>query len=125
MRSKLLTVFFGAMGLANVARALLAFRIGPAFESYALSFPLPILGGLYLLWGIGFLVFAALFWTKRALRWSLLPAALYQLTVWALRLFAYRSEYARNLWMINIALTAGFLLVVFVLSLNRNSVSSQ
>lgn len=121
MRRKLLSMFFGAVGLVNVARALLAFRIGPAFETYSLSIALPILGSLYLLWGVIFLVFSALFWKQRALRWVVLPTAIYQFTLWALHLFAYRSEYARSLWMRDSVLTAVFLLVVLALSAKRNT----
>lgn len=120
MRRKLLSVFFWMMGLANVARTVLAFLIKRAFESYSLSISLPIQGGLYLLWGVIFLVFGALFWKRRALCWAIPLAVVYQAILWVLHLF-YRSEYARALWMRDLVLTAVFLLVVFALSIKRNA----
>ncbi|MBN2003138.1 MAG: hypothetical protein JXA21_07245 [Anaerolineae bacterium] len=121
MRYRLLSVFWGILGLANVARAMLAFFLKPAFESYSLSVPLPIQGGVYLLWGVIFLAFGVLSWMQRALRWAIPLGVAYQTLLWMLHLFAYRSEYARNLWLRDAVLTAVFLLVVVALSIKGNT----
>ena len=52
-RWRILSILFLLVGLANLIRAGLRSYIAPALEDCDLSLPLPLLGGFYLLFGLG------------------------------------------------------------------------
>lgn len=108
----LLALFWLVFGLANLLRAGIAHRLGGTLALYTPAVSLPFLGWLYAGWGAAFLIGAALAWQHRGLRWAIPLALAYQATGWALRLCAYRAEYARALWARDAVLTALFILVV-------------
>jgi len=114
-RWRILALFFLLAGLANLIRARMAFYVTPALEGYALSVPLRALGGFYLGWGVLFGAIAILFWLRRALSWAIPVAVVYQVTLWTLRIFAYRSEYARALWTRDLVIAVLFMVMVMVL----------
>lgn len=116
MYTHILALWWLFLGLTNGARAILAFSLSPVLKMYALSIPWPILGGLYALWSGVFLGLSRYFWRKRTSRWALPIALAYQATTWALRIFAYRSDYARNLWARDLILTGLFLGAVYRLA---------
>ncbi len=94
----------------------MALYIAPALEGYAISVSVPFLAWFYLGWGVAFLIMGVLFWMRRALRWAKLAAVFYQATLWGLRFWAYRSEYAHMLWGRDLLLTILFFGVTLVLS---------
>jgi hypothetical protein len=123
-----LVIVFLILGVANVVRAGMAAYVAPVFQGDAgwpLSLPITVLGGIYLFWGVAFVVGAILVSLKRPLggrrsdrlsvRWAVIIAIVYQGTLWALRLLAYRSPYAQSLWMRDGVLTGFFLATVAIL----------
>ena len=105
------------LGLANGVRAVMAFFLTPALQPYDLSIPLPFLGGLYALWCVLCLIVCAAVWLRWPIRrWTLPAAVAYQITLWALRIFAYRSDYARSLWIWHLILTVLFLGMMYIFS---------
>jgi len=118
-RWHILALLFLLVGLANLIRARMAFYIPPVLEGYTLSVPLPALGGFYLGWGMLFGVIAIFFWLRRALGWAIPVAVVYQVTLWMLCIFAYRSEYARALWARDLVMTGLFMVVVIVLARDK------
>lgn len=115
-RRRILAVVFLLMGLANLLRAGLVPEALTVLEPEMLSLPLPLLGGLYGLFGLGFIVLAILSWLDRAEAWSFPFAVVYQLVLWIIRFIGYRSPFAQSLWARDLLLTLLFLVVVFVLN---------
>ena len=115
----LLLILYIVLGLANVTRGVLAFRVGPVLAPAAPSLDLSVLGGIYIGWGavllgIGIGCFKR---TSVRSRWVLRGSAvIYQLTVWIIYLVGDRSTYARGLWGRDLVLTILFLGVVCVLT---------
>lgn len=117
--SWLLLVFYILLGLANIARGVLAFRVGPVLAPAAPSLDLSLLGGIYIVWGVALLGIGAGCARRRSsrARWTLFWAAVaYQLTGWIIRLVGDRSSYARSLWGRDLIVTLLFLGAIFVLS---------
>ncbi|MBN1876108.1 MAG: hypothetical protein JXA33_17930 [Anaerolineae bacterium] len=119
IRLRILAVFFGIVGFFNLIRASTVGYIAPALQSWELSVPLPFLGGLYGVWGGGFLVLAVLLWCQRARQWSFPVAFVYQVNVWILNLCAARSSYTRMIWRRDLVLTMSFLCFVVLLILPK------
>ena len=120
----LLTVLYGVVGGANIARGLLALTIASVFADQSLALPLLFLGVVYVIWGVGFIVVLALCWRRprlsaRARKIALGVAPAYQATIWAIRLFGVRATQARRLWGRNLLLSAIFFSFVFVLTLKE------
>jgi uncharacterized membrane protein len=115
-RRRILAVLFLLMGLANLLRAGLVPEVLTVLEPEMLSLPLPLLGGLYGLFGLGFIVLAILSWLDRAEAWGFPFAVVYQLVLWIIRFIGYRSPFAQSLWARDLLLTLLFLVVVFVLN---------
>jgi hypothetical protein len=119
LASWLLLILYGVLGIANVTRGVLAFRVAPVLASAAPSLDLSVLGGIYVGWGV-VLLGSGIACFKRASagwRWVLRGSAIaYQLTIWIIRLMGDRSTYARSLRGRDLALTILFLIVVFVLT---------
>jgi len=115
-RRRILAVLFLLMGLANLLRAGLVPEVLTVLEPEMLSLPLPLLGVLYGLWGLGFLALAILSWLGRARTWAFLIAIVYQLVLWIIRFIGYRSPFAQSLWARDLLLTLLFLVVVFFLT---------
>jgi len=108
-RRHVLTALFLFVGFANFLRVGVALYVAPVLGDWALSLSLPLLGGLYFVWGSAFLLLAMLICFKRAQRWALPFAVAYQAAMWTVRLFAYRATYARSLWGRDLFLTVLFL----------------
>lgn len=112
-RRRLLALFYGAIGGANLIRAALAPQVAPTLTDWSLSLPLKWLAAFYLAWGVAF-VGAAFLVLRRArhdgqLRWVLPLAGSYQLALGVLALSAARASYARSLWARDLLLTGIFL----------------
>lgn len=115
-RRRILAVLFLLMGSVNLLRAGLVPEALTVLEPEMLSLPLPLLGGLYGLFGLGFMVLAIPVWLGRAMTWAFPFAVVYQLVLWIIRFIGYRSPYAQSLWARDFLLTMVFLVVVFVLT---------
>ncbi len=115
----LLLILYVVLGLANVTRGVLAFRVGEVLAPAAPSLDLSVLGGIYIGWGVVLLSVGigcfrrTSMRSRRVLRGS---AAAYQVTAWIVRLMGDRSTYARSLWGRDLVLTILFLGVVLVLT---------
>lgn len=108
------------MGLANLIRAGLTLYIAPAMEGWTLSLPLPLQGALYLVIGLGFIATAIVYWRRKTHRHALKIAIAYQAMLWIVHIATDRSEYARNLYLRDAALTLAFLVLVALLTYNKN-----
>ncbi len=115
-RYRLLATLFLLLGLANLLRAGLVPEVLTVLEPEMLSLPLPLLGGLYGFFGLGFIVLAILSWLGRARAWAFEFALVYQLALWIIRFVGYRSPLAQSLWSRDLLLTVLFLVVVFFLT---------
>ncbi len=115
-RYRLLATLFLLLGLANLLRAGLVPEVLTVLEPEMLSLPLPLLGGLYGFFGLGFIVLAILSWLGRARAWAFGFALVYQLALWIIRFVGYRSPLAQSLWPRDLLLTVLFLVVVFFLT---------
>ncbi|MGC9398659.1 MAG: hypothetical protein ACP5HM_05940 [Anaerolineae bacterium] len=115
-RFRLLAVLFLLLGLANGVRAALAFRVQSTLRPETLSLPLPLLGGLYGFFALGFLGVTFFLWTGRTARIGRLFAVTYQLTLWTIRLLGYHSPYHQALWARDLVFTALFLTAVWILT---------
>ncbi|HNT78309.1 MAG TPA: hypothetical protein PKH77_25135 [Anaerolineae bacterium] len=107
-----LALFWLLFGIANLFRAGTAYRLIETLTAYPLAAPLPALIGFYTMWGAAFLFGAAWTWQRRMARRALPLALSYQAALWALRLSAYRADYARHLWGRDALLSGLFVLVV-------------
>ncbi|MBN1250033.1 MAG: hypothetical protein JXC32_20380 [Anaerolineae bacterium] len=115
--SWLLLVLYAALGIANVARGILAFAVHPVLADTT-SWPFWLLGVVYLAWGLALLAcgIVALRRLDRA-RWLIRAGAIaYQATVWLIHVFGDVSTHARRLWLRDLLLSLLFLAVVFVLT---------
>jgi hypothetical protein len=110
-----LAVLFLVLGLANLARAALVPSVAAALQGWALAVPLPLLGWIYGAFGVAFTVLAVALFRNRGVRWAFPLALGYQAVIWGLHL-AYRSAYARSLWVRDALLSALFLAAVGWLS---------
>ncbi|MGC9469515.1 MAG: hypothetical protein ACP5HS_13045 [Anaerolineae bacterium] len=118
----LLLILYVAIGLANVVRGVMAFVVAPILTD--LSLPLPVLGVVYLLYGVGFVSAGLIFLMRTgpfARRLVQGVALAYQLTFWLIRLLGVRSATARSLWPRDLFLTIAFLLVVFALTVTATA----
>ncbi len=118
-RQRVLAAFFFILGLANLVRAGMIPYVASVLTDWPLTVPLPLLGGVYVLWGLLFAALGVLLWVGKAHRLAPPAAVGYQLTLWILHGLAYASTYARELWPRDAALTAGFLLSVALLMRRR------
>lgn len=110
-----LLLLCGGLGIANVARGLLAISLQEVLPQTSL--PLWLVGWVYIAWGIAFLVCAVMaLWPKDRPRW-LLPGCgvAYQMTGWIVRILGDVSTYARQLWLRDAVLSLFFLVVVVLL----------
>jgi hypothetical protein len=105
-----------AFGAANLLRAGMTVYIAPALAEYPPSLSLPLLGSVYGLWGIIFLVAAVIAWRRKSTGGALGLALAYQAVLWTMNLLAYRSTYARSLWPRDLLLTLIFLGFVVLLA---------
>ena len=115
----LLLILHIVLGLANVTRGVLAFRVAPVLTPAAPYLDLSVLGGIYIGWGVVLLGIGIGCFKRTSVRsrWVLRGSAVaYQLTAWIIHLVGDRSTYARGLWGRDLVLTLLFLGVVFVLA---------
>lgn len=112
----LLLVLYAGLGLANIARGLLAFAVDQVLRET--SIPFWLLGLIYLVWGLVLLgcgLFA--FHREDRGRWIARGSAIgYQVTVWVIRLVGDVATHARRLWIRDLILSLLFVLVVFLLT---------
>lgn len=110
-------MLYAVLGIANVARGLLAIGVNPVLAGTT-SLPFWLLGLVYLIWGVAFLVCDAVALRRpdRARRSLRLCAVAYQATVWIIRVLGDVSTYARRLWLRDALLSLLFLVSVFVLT---------
>lgn len=116
---RLLLVLHIVLGLANVTRGVLAFKVGPVLAPAEPSLSLSLLGWIYILWGVVLLGIGIGCFRRTSIRsrWVLRGTAVaYQVTAWIIRLVGDRSTYARSLWGRDLVLTILFLGVVYVLT---------
>jgi hypothetical protein len=111
-----IVILWIVFGVANLLRAGITVYIAPALTEYPPAVPLPLLAGLYGLWGLIFLAAALLVWRRQRPRGAFILALLYQAVLWLLNLVAYRSTYARSLWPRDLLLTLIFLGLVALLA---------
>jgi hypothetical protein len=118
-RRRILALLFFAVGAANLVRAAMGIHVAPTLASWMLSLSPYTAAAFYLVWGLAFT--GATWATLKALpqgkplRWALLLAAGYQVSLWILNLSTYRASYARSLWGRDLILSAVFLVVVALL----------
>jgi hypothetical protein len=112
-----LLVLLVGLGLANMVRGVLAIVVAPVLAQAA-SVPFPMLGLVYVVWGILFLVCCYVVFRRpgRARQTVRGFAVGYQLTVWIIHIAGDASSYARQLWVRDLVVSLLFLLVVFVLT---------
>ncbi len=103
-------------GAANLLRAGMTVYIAPALAEYPPSLSLPLLAGVYGLWGVVFLAAALIAWRRKSTGGALGLALAYQAMLWIISLISYRSEYARSLWPRDLLLTFIFLGLVALLA---------
>jgi cytochrome bd-type quinol oxidase subunit 2 len=126
-------ILYGGLAIANIARGVLAIAVAPIFADQPITLPLPLLGVIYLIWGVGFAIAVYVYWhlskqpTRRrmpaqARRLTLGMALGYQATVWAIYLSGVRSTQARRLWTRNLLISALFLIVVILLTTTRSKI---
>jgi hypothetical protein len=115
--SWLLLILVTGAGVGNIARGVLAIRLVPVVADLT-SLPFNLLGLIYIVWGVAFLVlaFTLLRRPERGGRWVRLAAVAYQATVWGIRILGDVSTYARQLWLRDFILSLLFLLTVFALT---------
>ncbi len=116
-----LALFWLLLGIANLVRAAVAYRLTEALEAHPPAVALPLLGWVYAVWGAAFLVSAALTWRRRAQRGAVWLTLAYQAGLWIVRLGAYRSDYARSLWARDLLLTGLFILLIAWLTHDKQS----
>ena len=115
----LLLILYVVLGLANITRGVLSFRMGPVLAPAAPSLDLSVLGGIYIGWGVALVGIGIGCFRRASARsgWVLgASAVVYQLTVWTIRLVGDRSTHARGLWGRDLVLTILFLGMVFALT---------
>ena len=116
----LLPTLYALFGLANLVRGVLALRVATVFDRASLALSLPVLGVLYLFWAFAFLGVAVVLLWQFGRRFRLVTlgvAWLYQLTTWALRIWAVRSSPAQHLWARDLLLSIVFLAIATILGL--------
>lgn len=109
----------------NLVRASLSLYIAPALEGWTLSFPLPLQGALYLVFGLCFIIAAIIYWRQKHHRHALKLAIGYEAILWVVHITADRSEYARNLYLRDAFLTLILLSFVALLTTKKNHRKSQ
>jgi hypothetical protein len=115
-RVLVISIIWVIFGAANLLRAGMTIYIAPALAEYPPSLPLPLLGSVYGLWGMIFLVAAVMTWRRKTTGGALGLALVYQAVLWTMNLVAYRSTYARSLWPRDLLLTLIFLGFVVLLA---------
>ncbi|MGC9350160.1 MAG: hypothetical protein ACP5JG_18615 [Anaerolineae bacterium] len=137
LRLWLLTILYGVLGIANVARGVLALTLAPIFADQSMALPLPLLGILYLAWGAGFAATLVFYWRlsrrrsrrgrkvpERARKLALGVALGYQATIWMIYLFGARASHARRLWARNLLSTAVFIVAVTLLTARSSRIEN-
>ncbi|MGB9777083.1 MAG: hypothetical protein ACPLYD_11530 [Anaerolineae bacterium] len=108
-------VLIALIGLGNLGRAAMALYYARVLPDLPLTVPWAYLAGMGAFWGVGLMVCAVGLQLRRP--WSraatLTSATLYQAHVWLNHLLFDASDYARQTWPRNAALSALFLIVVW------------
>ena len=118
-RRWVLVGLYTLLAAVNLARGFLAFRLVPVFANWPLALPLPLLGVVYLSWGLLFLtilVAAVRRFDARTRRHIRVSGTLYQAVIWMIHVIGDRSSYARMHWWQDALMTAGFLATILWLT---------
>jgi hypothetical protein len=115
MKRWALSGLLGILGLANLFRAGMSFRMTIMFTKLNLAM-LPFLGGLYAILGIGLLALSIICWRRNRQCPAFFSVLGYEITIWIVRLAAYQSSYARSLWLRNAIFSLSFLVIIFILT---------
>lgn len=110
-----LVIAWIVFGVANLLRAVMTVYVAPALAEYPLSLSLTLLGSVYGLWGVIFLVAAIIAWRRESIGGALGLGLTYQIVLWVIKLLGYRSTYARSLWPRDALLTLFFLASIVLL----------
>lgn len=116
-----LIIVWIVFGAANLLRAGMATYIATALVGYPLSLSLPLLKGVYGVWGMIFLAAAVVTWRRQSTGSAPALALAYQATLWLLHLLGDRSAYARSLWPRDVFLTLVFLALIVLLAGRKKS----
>lgn len=111
-----ISIIWIVFGVANLLRAGMTVYIAPALVEYPPSLSLPVLGSVYGLWGMIFLVMAVIAWRRESVCGALGLALAYQIFLWMIKLIGYRSAYACSLWPRDALLTLLFLASIALLA---------
>ena len=115
-RKSLRILLFLLIGLVNLGRGVMAFRLGPHLRDWPMRVDLRWIAAGYLFWG---LLFVGTAWLLRRPRLTLLmwPVALtYEGFVWALALLTEQNDYQQQIRPRNLWLSLLFLVAVACLS---------
>lgn len=114
-----LLVLYAVLGIANIARGILAWVAVSALTTRQLSLPLPLVGAIYVVWGLA-LPAAGLAYSRRPGRRTRIlaraAAIMYQATVWTVRFLGDRASYSQQLWARDAVLSLLFIVLVLVLT---------
>jgi hypothetical protein len=102
------------MGLANLIRAGMSFRMNALFSTLQVTLLLP-LGIMYALSGIVFIALAVI-WRKNQQFPAFFTILGYEIFMWIVRIMTFRSSYARSIWLRDGVFSLLFLGAVFFLS---------
>ena len=115
-RKSLRILLFLLIGIVNLGRGVMAFRLWPHLRDWPMRVDLRWIGAGYLFWG---LLFVGTAWLLRRPRLTLLmwPVALtYEGFVWALALLTEQNDYQQQIRPRNLWLSLLFLVTVACLS---------
>jgi len=115
-RALAICIIWVIFGAANLLRAGMAAYIAPALAEYPPSLSLAVLGSVYGLWGVIFLVAALVAWRRKDTSGAPGLALAYQAVLWILHFLGDRSDYARSLWPRDAVLTLLFLALIALLA---------
>ena len=114
MKRRALSVLLVVIGLANLIRAGLSFRMNVLFSKHQVTLLFP-LGGVYALSGVIFITLALICWKKNLQYPAFFSVLGYEIIIWILRILTFRSTYARSLWLRDGIFSLLFLGIVYFL----------
>jgi cbb3-type cytochrome oxidase subunit 3 len=110
-----LSALLGIIGLINLVRAGISLKMIPILSKLNLAF-FPLLGGMYAAFGIFFIGLAVICFRRNRHCPAFFFALGYEFILWTIHIMAFRSTYARSLWMRDAIISIIFLGIVFFLS---------
>ncbi len=110
-----LSVLLCIKGLANLIRAGMSFKMDSLFTKLNLGM-FPLLGGFYAVLGIVFIGLAIMCWRRNRQCPAPFIVLGYEVSIWIVRILAFRSTYARSLWSRDVIFSLAFLGIVYFLA---------